>query len=116
MAGILLGAEELVLVAVALVTVLLSGMVQSAFRARRARGNWRMGVAFATSDAEVGSELDMTVTLAAAGRGGATPVWLEDPQECWDRVHRGEPVGASATGARPIRLCCCDWRSSRVVP
>ncbi len=92
-AGVLLGAEELVLVALALVTVLVSGIVQTASRARRARGNWRMGVVLASNDAEIGSDLDMTVTLAAAGRGGATPVWLEDPQECWDRVHRGATIG-----------------------
>jgi uncharacterized protein (DUF58 family) len=88
-AGALLGAEEFVLVSIALVVLLASGMVQSASRAGRARGNWRIEVGVATSDAEVGSELDVTVTLAAAGQGGATPVWLEDPEHCWERVHRG---------------------------
>jgi uncharacterized protein (DUF58 family) len=92
-AGVLLGAEELVLVAIGLVTVLGSGLVQSASRARRARNNWRIAVGLATSDAEVGSELPMTVTLAVAGQGGATPVWLEDPQRCWRRVHHRTPAG-----------------------
>jgi uncharacterized protein (DUF58 family) len=91
-AGVLLGAEELVLVAIGLFTVLGSGLVQSAYRANRARSNWRIAVGLATGDAEVGSELDMTVTLAAAGEGGATPVWLEDPQGCWGRVHRNAPT------------------------
>ncbi len=94
-AGALLGAEELVLVAIGLFAVLASGLVQSASRANRAPSNWRIAVGLATSDAEVGSELDMTVTLAAAGDGGATPVWLEDPQYCWERVHRGTPTGDS---------------------
>jgi uncharacterized protein (DUF58 family) len=90
-AGALLGAEELVLVAIGLVTVLASGLVQSAYRANRARNNWRIAVGLSTSDAEVGSELPMTVTLAAAGQGGATPVWLEEPQRCWRRVHHRPP-------------------------
>ncbi len=89
-AGALLGAEELVLAALALVTILVSGVVQSASRARRSRGNWRMSVAFPASEAEVGSRLDMTVTLAVAGRGGDTAVWLEDPQDSWGSVRRGD--------------------------
>lgn len=91
-AGALLGAEELVLVSIVVVVLLASGMVQSASRAGRARGNWRIAVGVATSDAEVGSELDVTITLAAAGHGGATPAWLEDPERCWERVHRGTPA------------------------
>ena len=39
----------------------------------------------------------MTVTLAVAGPGGASPVWLEDPQDCWNRVRRGDH------GAEPRR-------------
>ena len=95
-AGVLLGAEELVLLALALVTVLVSGVVQSASRTHRASGNWRMEVGLATNEAEVGSDVDMTVTLTTAGPGGSTPVWLEDPRECWDRVRRGD----HAAGAR----------------
>ncbi len=90
-AGSLLGAEELVLVAIGLGTVLACGLVQSTSRANRSRGKWRIAVSLATSDAEVGSELDMTVTLVTAGAGGATPVWLEDPRHCWARVHHGPP-------------------------
>jgi uncharacterized protein (DUF58 family) len=100
-AGALLGAEELVLVSIALVVLLASGAVQSASRAGRARGNWRIAVVLATSDAEVESELDMTVTLAAAGHGGATPVWLEDPQHCWERVQRGPRAAGKPRSRRP---------------
>jgi uncharacterized protein (DUF58 family) len=91
-AGALLGAEELVLVAVGLCAVLGSGLVQSAYRANRARSNWRIAVGLATSNAAVGSELTMTVTLAA-GDGRATPVWLEDPQRCWGSGQRSAPAG-----------------------
>jgi hypothetical protein len=76
LAGALLGAEEFVLLAFGLSALLLCGLVQSAYRAGWARSNWRVGVDLATTEAEVGGRLVMVVTLAAAGRGGATPVLL----------------------------------------
>ena len=112
-AGLLLGAEELVLVSIALGTLLVCAVAQSAYRARRARGNWRISVDLGVHDAEVESTLPMTVGLALApapasasasasaavraGRGGAIPLWLEDPQHCWERVRRL----VDATPARP---------------
>jgi len=91
LAGALLGAEEFVLLAFGLSALLLCGLVQSAYRAGWARSNWRVGVDLATTEAEVGGRLVMVVTLAAAGRGGATPVRLEDPQQCWERIGRDAP-------------------------
>jgi uncharacterized protein (DUF58 family) len=99
LAGALLGAEELVLLAFALSTLLLSGLVQSAYRAGVARTNWRVGIELPTTEAAVGGHLEMSVTLAAAGRGGVTPVRLEDPDDCWERVSRASP----AKRARPRR-------------
>jgi uncharacterized protein (DUF58 family) len=88
--GLLTGAEELVLLSIALFTLLLCGLGQSAWRGRRARGNWRVTVQLDTSDAEVGRELAAFVTLTAAGRGGSVPLWLENPTRCWERVgHHG---------------------------
>jgi Protein of unknown function DUF58 len=96
-AGVLVGAEEFVLVAIALATLVLCGAVQSSYRAGRARGGggWRVSVALAAPDAEVDSLLGMTVVLAASGsepgsgagsvssRSAEIPIWLEDPQQCW---------------------------------
>jgi uncharacterized protein (DUF58 family) len=87
-AGFLLGAEELVLLSLALVTLLAGGALQSAHRARRARGHWRLSVQLAGSDAEAGRPLAMLVALAADGPGGSVPIWLEDPKPCWRRISR----------------------------
>ena len=84
-AGVLLGAEELVLVAVGLATLLVSGLAQSAYRASRARNNWRISVELSANEAEVDSTLALTVTLAGADRRGDGLVWLEDPEHCWER-------------------------------
>jgi uncharacterized protein (DUF58 family) len=105
LAGALLGAEELVLLAFALCALLLSGLVQSAYRASVARTNWRVGVELPTTEAAVGGHLEMSVTLAAAGRGGATPVRLEDPEHCWERVSRaGPPKSERARRPSPSRV------------
>jgi uncharacterized protein (DUF58 family) len=90
-AGVLLGAEELVLLSIALLSLIVTGLVQSAHRADRARGNWRVTVALTASDAEVGSPLDLGVTLVTAGHGGDMPTWLEDPLHCWERRRAGQP-------------------------
>ena len=83
LAGVLVGAEELVLLAVALCTLVLSGLGQSAYRAARNRDIWRVGVDLVASDAEVGGLLTMLVTVGSSGRGGTTPVWLEAPERGW---------------------------------
>jgi uncharacterized protein (DUF58 family) len=78
LAGALLGAEELVLVSVALLSLILCGLLQSAHRAAVARGRWRVTVGLASSDAEVGSAVRMTITLGAAGHGRG-PTTLVEP-------------------------------------
>jgi uncharacterized protein (DUF58 family) len=96
--GAVLGAEELVLLALALATMVVGGFVQSAYRAARARTNWRVTLELSPSEAEVGGQIGVVVTLAAAGRGGSVPTWLEDPQQGWERVRRrSAPAGASRT-------------------
>jgi uncharacterized protein (DUF58 family) len=90
-AGALLGAEEFVLLAFGLGALLLSGLIQSAYRAGVARTNWRVGITLASTETEVGGPLEMAVTLAAAGRGGVTPVRFEDPEQLWERVGRTTP-------------------------
>ena len=57
LAGVLLGAEELVLLAIALGTLLVCGLVQCASRAGRATGRWRVAVDLAASEAEVSTAL-----------------------------------------------------------
>jgi uncharacterized protein (DUF58 family) len=89
LAGAFLGAEELVLLSLALATLLLCGLVQSAHRAGRARGNWRIELQLEANEAEVGRPLELGVTLAAAGAGGSVPTWLEDPAADWERVGYG---------------------------
>jgi uncharacterized protein (DUF58 family) len=87
-AGVLLGAEELVLVSIALLVLVCCGLVQSAQRVVRARGTWQVVVDLESADVEVGRPLDVSVTLVAAPAAASLPVWLEDPGHCWVRVHR----------------------------
>ena len=95
LAGALLGAEELVLLSIALCLLLGAGLVQCAYRAGRDRDVWRVGVDLAASDVEVGGLLTVRVTVGSSGRGGTAPVWLEAPVRGW------EPAGATA-GRRPL--------------
>jgi uncharacterized protein (DUF58 family) len=95
LAGVLLGAEELVLLAVALCLLLAAGLVQCASRARRDRDVWRVGVDLAASDVEVGGLLTVRVLVGASDRGGTTPVWLEAPERGW------EPAG-TVVARRPL--------------
>jgi uncharacterized protein (DUF58 family) len=88
LAGALLGAEELVLVAIALSVLLLFGLAQVSFRVRRDRGNWRLSVQIPASDAEIGGALALLVGVTAPERAGASPLWLEDPARCWRPVRR----------------------------
>jgi uncharacterized protein (DUF58 family) len=95
LAGALLGAEELVLLSLAVCLLLAGGLVQCAYRAGRDRDVWRVGVDLTASDVEVGGLLTVRVTVGSSGRGGTTPVWLEAPERGW------EPAGAVA-GRRPL--------------
>jgi hypothetical protein len=91
LAGLLLGAEELVLLAIALGTLLVTGLVQTRQRARQASGHWHIGAQLASSDAEVGRPLELVVTVVPSGRGGSVPTWLEDPTLRWRRSPRAGP-------------------------
>ena len=99
-AGLLLGAEELVLLSLALLTLVAAGLVQSAHRAALTRGRWQVTAALSSIDAEVGSRATLRVTLDSAATS-AVPLWLEDPQHCWTRVSRssrGEPEQRARPG------------------
>jgi uncharacterized protein (DUF58 family) len=116
-AGFLLGAEELVLLSLALVTLLLGGALQSARRSRQARGHWRLSVQLAGSDVEAGRPLVVSVTLVADGRGGSVPTWLEDPKPCWQRVNRSRSDGArrplpNPSSALPVPRLAGDGSAS----
>jgi uncharacterized protein (DUF58 family) len=100
-AGLIVGAEELVLLSLALLSLLVGGALQCGVRAGRARGNMRMAVRLESSDAEVGGTLTMAVELTGAGRGGAVPTWLEDPSDSWQRVGRSTPVEAGPPRPNP---------------
>jgi uncharacterized protein (DUF58 family) len=95
LAGVLLGAEELVLLAIALCLVVLAGLVQCAYRARRDRAVWRVGVELAASDTEVGGAAAVRVTVGATDRGATAPVWLEAQERGWVRAR-------AMAGRRPI--------------
>jgi uncharacterized protein (DUF58 family) len=97
-AGLLLGAEELVLLSIGLLTLAATGFVQSAHRAGLARGHCHVTTALTSSDAEVGARATLSVTLdtSAATVG---PLWLEDPQPCWERVSQNRQA---EPGRRPL--------------
>ena len=82
LAGVLLGAEELVLASIALCLLLAGGLGQCAYRAARDRDVWRVGVDLGASDTEVGGLLAVRVTVGSSG-GATTPVWLEAPELSW---------------------------------
>jgi hypothetical protein len=94
-AGVLLGAEEFVLSSVAACALLLWGLVQCAYRARRARGSWRVEVVVPESDLEVHRLVDAVATVSATGGAGArpaaAPLWLEDPHHCWTSSNPSTP-------------------------
>jgi uncharacterized protein (DUF58 family) len=95
LAGALLGAEELVLLSIAVCLLLAGGLLQCAYRAGRDRDVWRVGVDLAASDVEVGGLLTVHLSVGSSDRGGTTPVWLEAPERGW------EPAAAMA-GRRPL--------------
>ena len=78
LAGVLLGAEELVLASIALCLLLAGGLGQCAYRAAWDGDAWRVGVDLGASDTEVGGLLAVRVTVGSSG-GATTPVWLEAP-------------------------------------
>lgn len=91
LAGVLLGAEELVLLAVALGAFLAVGLVQCGGRGARAGGHWRLVVRLDSADVQRGSDSALSVVATATGRAGRVPVRLEDPSEVWERM-RSNPA------------------------
>jgi uncharacterized protein (DUF58 family) len=104
LAGALLGAEELVLLSVAICTLVLCGLAQSAARARRARGNWRVTVALPECDVEVDRLLDLPVTVTTTGQVGSAPVWLEDAHHCWIPADGARRRARNSASQWPKRL------------
>jgi uncharacterized protein (DUF58 family) len=101
-AGLLAGAEELVLLALGLACLLAGGLVQSASRARSARGGWRITSRLDSSDVAAGSELDGHLSVTATGAAASVPTWLEDPVRCWSRVlGPADPAPARRPRANP---------------
>ena len=106
-AGLLLGAEELILLTVALGSFLVIGRVQCAARGRRARGRWRVTVQLPAQEVPTGRALHLAVGLTphAGGRGVGGPVLLEDPQPSWRPAGPGGPQRAGRiTPPRPPLL------------
>ncbi|HEY1829663.1 MAG TPA: DUF58 domain-containing protein [Acidimicrobiales bacterium] len=99
LAGVLLGAEELVLLAVALGAFLAVGLVQCAGRAGRATGHWRLVVHLDSADVRRGTATALSVVAMAGGRAGRVPVRLEDPSEAWERM-RSSPGPPGPTAPR----------------
>jgi uncharacterized protein (DUF58 family) len=100
-AGFILGAEELVLLSVALFALLACGLVQCSARARVARSGWHIAVHLPSSEVEAGQELSMMVVLSASGRSGSVPTWLEDPARHWRRVRKANPPDTRRTLPNP---------------
>jgi uncharacterized protein (DUF58 family) len=100
LAGALLGAEELVLAAIALSVLVAFGLAQIAVRTTRGRGDWRLSVQLPAGDAEAGGTLALLVAVTAPDRTGSAPVWLEEPRRCWRRVARASGSGDGTRSRR----------------
>jgi len=100
-AGFILGAEELVLLSVALFVLLACGLVQCSVRARMARSGWHIAVHLPSSEIAAGQDLSMMVVLSASGRSASVPTWLEDPTRNWRRVRKATPPQARPSLPNP---------------
>ena len=99
LAGFLLGAEELVLLAVVTGAFVVIGYAQCALRLRQARDNWRVTVRLDATDIWRGQPSMVTVGLSARGGAGAVPVRMEDLGDCWQDV-----TGATGVPVMPRTL------------
>jgi uncharacterized protein (DUF58 family) len=88
-AGLLLGAEELVLLAITLGACLVIGACQCTLRVRDAQGRWRITTQLSALDTPVGHSVDLTVDVANCGTGTSMPVRLENPTIAWERMGVG---------------------------
>ena len=94
-AGLAFGAEELLLVAIAMAGFVVVGYIQCAVRLRRATGLWELEVQLESADVPCGASALLTVRAEAYGRAGAVPVRLGDPTETWIRLDAASARGAS---------------------
>ena len=81
--GLLLGAEEIVLLAITAGAFLAVGYVQCASRLARARDGWRIEVRLDATDIQCGQASSLILLVTADGRAGVVPVRLEDPTQGW---------------------------------
>ncbi len=103
LAGVLLGAEELVLLAIALATAILAGAIQCVSRLARAEGGWRIAVHLDVADVPRGHAATIGLTLIAAAGASTVPVQLADPSASWDEV-TGAATAPVPTRVRPPAL------------
>jgi uncharacterized protein (DUF58 family) len=110
-AGLAFGAEELVLLALAMAGGVLVGYIQCQARMRRAVGQWELEVQLESADVPSGSAAVLMVRAEAHGRAGAVPVRLGDPTEAWVRrggvlpleaLRREVPGPAQSVGLLPL--------------
>ncbi len=101
LAGLLIGAEELVLLAIALGTLLACGLFQCVFRGRGARDGWRVVMQLSGSEVEIGQPATMEVVLTASGRSGSVPTRLESPTRRWVRVQRDKVAPVQQPAVNP---------------
>jgi uncharacterized protein (DUF58 family) len=100
-AGLLLGAEELVLLGIAAATLLVVGLVQCTSRLARARGKWRIEVQLTTADVPCGLPSTFTLTLSTSGGAGSVPVRLTEPTSGWEDVTGGSVASLPAAPKAP---------------
>jgi uncharacterized protein (DUF58 family) len=102
LAGVFMGAEELVLLGIATGTALAAGAVQCVARARRAEGGWRIAAHLDVADVTRGQPATIELTLHAAGRARAVPVHLQDPTACWNEVTGAVPAADTGRARPPV--------------
>ncbi len=99
--GLVLGAEELILLAIALASFAAIGFIQCAARLRRAKDGWRISVRLEATDIPRGHASNVVIDLTAVGRAGAVPVRLEDPKSGWEDITGGGAQGGSSRPTLP---------------
>ena len=103
-AGFAFGAEELVLLGLAVATFWVVGFVQCAARLRAAGDSWRLGVQLDSADIACGSPSFLTVRIDATGRGGAVPVRLGDPTDSWAEANSSARSPSAPGPAQSVSL------------
>jgi uncharacterized protein (DUF58 family) len=76
--GAICGAEELVLLAIALAVLVVGGVVQVAARAERSFGIWRIAIRVSNPEVPVGAVVEVEVTVDRDGGRSSGPVWIAE--------------------------------------